>query len=455
MVFIHVVNILAEIDTPLTATLSSGIDVCLTCKFFVETLYGQLQNNKTEEELKHLIKNACSVLPAGYADRTISLCQSIPAWSLSEQNPCLSGSTYWCRDYSTAKMCNAVKYCSSIGWKTYPSSNQNKLFKSQCELMKLTEICVNSELAKKCNRLNECYEQQVKNFLNLFSISTVSLNNDKINKSPCSVCVVMTTKWLLQWDLFGGPIINRSICSEYKTENELQQCYDVIEKAGVLLIHSRSDRNNVEQICARTINCASVKDGENEQLSETIDQSVNEDPDKLSSFALYDFDKIACSWGATYWCSSKETARKCNATNYCIATYWPEINTNGIDNDNKDNSIIESHATTTSLPKPIEKTKSDPCSWGAPYWCQSKEIAKKCGNAALVHCETKVWITLSDLTKSSHKITSKLDDRCARGSSFWCASFENAKLCGEHAEWHCINVVWSNIHKFKSNSINP
>lgn len=120
-------------------------------------------------------------------------------------------------------MCNAVNYCSSNGWKTYPPSNQNKLFKSQCELMKLTEICVNSELAKKCNRLNECYEQQVKNFLNLFSISTVSLNNDKINKSPCSVCVVMTTKWLLQWDLFGGPIINRSICSEYKTKNELQQ----------------------------------------------------------------------------------------------------------------------------------------------------------------------------------------------------------------------------------------
>ncbi|CAH8563299.1 unnamed protein product [Schistosoma haematobium] len=471
-----------------TATLSSGIDVCLTCKFFVETLYGQLQNNKTEEELKHLIKNACSVLPAGYADKcselidryfddvikliennytpeqicqTISLCQSIPAWSLSEQNPCLLGSTYWCRDYSTAKMCNAVNYCSSNGWKTYPPSNQNKLFKSQCELMKLTEICVNSELAKKCNRLNECYEQQVKNFLNLFSISTVSLNNDKINKSPCSVCVVMTTKWLLQWDLFGGPIINRSICAEYKTKNELQQCYDVVEKAGVLLIRSRSDRNNVEQICARTINCASVKDGENEQFSETIDQSVNENPDKLSPLALYDFDKIACLWGPTYWCSSKETARKCNATNYCTATYWPEINTNGIDIDSKDNNIIDSHATTTSLSTPIEKTKSEhllgikPCSWGPSYWCQSKEIAKICGNAALVHCETKVWITLSDSRKSSHKITSKLDNRCTHGPSFWCASFENAKLCGEHAEWHCMNVVWSNIHKFKSNSINP
>lgn len=203
-----------------------------------------------------------------------------------------------------------------------------------------------------------------------------------------------------------------------------------------------------------------MKDGENEQFSETIDQSVNENPDKLSPLALYDFDKIACLWGPTYWCSSKETARKCNATNYCTATYWPEINTNGIDIDNKDNNIIDSHATTTSLPTPIEKTKSEhllgikPCSWGPSYWCQSKEIAKECGNAALVHCETKVWITLSD-SKKSHKITSKLDNRCTHGPSFWCASFENAKLCGEHAEWHCMNVVWSNIHKFKSSSINP
>lgn len=204
-----------------------------------------------------------------------------------------------------------------------------------------------------------------------------------------------------------------------------------------------------------------MKDGKNEQFSETIDQSVNENPDKLSPLALYDFDKIACLWGPTYWCSSKETARKCNATNYCTATYWPEINTNGIDIDNKDNNIIDSHATTTSSPTPIEKTKSEhllgikPCSWGPSYWCQSKEIARKCGNAALVHCETKVWITLSDSKKSSHEITSKLDNRCTHGPSFWCASFENAKLCGEHAEWHCMNVVWSNIHKFKSNSINP
>ncbi|CAH8554279.1 unnamed protein product [Schistosoma bovis] len=317
-----------------TATLSSGIDVCLTCKFFVETLYGQLQNNKTEEELKHLIKNACSVLPAGYADR-----------------------------------------CSEL--------------------------------------IDRYFDDVIKLIEN--------------NYTPEQIC----------------------------------QCYDVVEKAGVLLIRSRSDRNNVEQICARTINCASVKDGENEQFSETIDQSVNENPDKLSPLALYDFDKIACLWGPTYWCSSKETARKCNATNYCTATYWPEINTNGIDIDNKDNNIIDSHATTTSLPTAIEKTKSEhllgikPCSWGPSYWCQSKEIAKICGNAALVHCETKVWITLSDSRKSSHKITSKLDNRCTHGPSFWCASFENAKLCGEHAEWHCMNVVWSNIHKFKSNSINP
>ncbi|KAK4471577.1 hypothetical protein MN116_004992 [Schistosoma mekongi] len=464
-----------------TATLSSGIDSCLTCKFFVETIYGQLQNNKTEDELKHLIRNACSILPSGYVDRCselidryfddviklieneytpeqicqmIALCQSIPMWSLSEQNPCLLGSTYWCRDYSTAKMCNAVNYCSSTGWTTYPPSNQNELFKSQCELMKLSEICVNSELAKKCNRLNECYQQQVKNFLNLFSISTMTRSDEKYKESPCLVCITMTTKWLLQWDIFGGPIINRSICDEYKTSEELQQCYHVVEKAGMLLTRSRNDRKNVEQICACTINCDPGKCGKDKQGGE-VDQSVNEDSDKFGTFALQDFDKVSCLWGPTYWCSSKDTARKCNATNYCTATYWPEINTNNIlDNDTENKDIVVDSYVTPSV-----KTKSEhllgikPCTWGPAYWCQSEQIAKTCGDKALLHCQSKVWIKIST-SKIPHQ-TSSNHVKCTRGPSFWCASFENAKLCGEDAERHCINVVWSNIHKSKYSEITP
>ncbi|CAH8497630.1 unnamed protein product [Schistosoma turkestanicum] len=472
----------------ITVASTSGIDGCSTCKFFVEIIYGQLQSNKTEDELRHLVKNACSILPGDFSDKcselidrylddiikmiennyppeqicqTISLCPTVPSWSLSEQNPCLLGSTYWCRDYSTAKMCNAVQYCNFNGWTTYPPSNQNKFFQSQCELMKLAEICVNSELAKKCNRINDCYQEQVKNFLNLFSISTLSLDNTN-DQSPCSVCVMMTTKWLLQWDLFGGPIINRSICSEYKTVNELQQCYNVVEKAGTLLINSRNDRQNVEQICARTINCAPlvVKSEQSSPVQTQSDdhQSMNANPDQLGH--QLDLDKIACLAGPTYWCSSKEIAKKCNAINYCTDLYTPEI-INPNDMDNNDKMVDNNHATTTTPSKTV-KTKSEhmlgknPCTWGPGYWCQSEQTAKLCGDSALEHCQTKVWL-VSSSSSTSQKLstikTTKIDDKCTRGPSFWCASFENAKLCGQHAEWHCINVVWSNIHK--SNMMKP
>ncbi|CAH8523731.1 unnamed protein product [Heterobilharzia americana] len=475
-------QILLALETP-KIELTSGIDACLTCKFFIETIYGQLQDNKTEDELKQLVKGACSFLPGSYADRCselvdryfddvlkliennytpeqichmISLCPRIPFWSLSEQNPCLLGAEYWCRDYSTAKMCNAVQYCSSTGWKTYPSSNQNKLFKSQCELMKLPEICVNSELAKKCNRVNECYQEQVKKFLNLFSISSLATSKDE-NKSPCSVCVIMTTRWLLQWDIFGGPIINRNICDAYKDE-ELEQCYQVIEKAGMLLIHSRKDRQHVEQICARTINCSPAGKEENGDKQLTYEKL-----DRAESFISDKFDKISCLSGPTYWCSSKDTAKKCNATNYCQATYWPEVNNNNnnINEDilktensqmNHDNNGNNVNTVVTPLPVPVAKSEKllgiKPCTWGPAYWCISEETAKKCGDAALMHCKTKIWINLPVTTTPPSGMYYS-HEKCTRGPTFWCASFENAKLCGEDAERHCINVVWSNIHKSK------
>ncbi|CAH8292590.1 unnamed protein product [Schistosoma turkestanicum] len=354
-------------------------------------------------------------------------------------------------------MCNAVQYCNFNGWTTYPPSNQNKFFQSQCELMKLAEICVNCELAKKCNRINDCYQEQVKNFLNLFSISTLSLDNTN-DQSPCSVCVMMTTKWLLQWDLFGGPIINRSICSEYKTVNELQQCYSVVEKAGTLLINSRNDRQNVEQICARTINCAPVmkSDTNNEQSPAQTQgddhQSMNANPDQLGQL---DFDKIACLAGPTYWCSSKEIAKKCNAINYCTDLYTPEIiNPNDMDNNNNNKMVDNNHATTTttSTPSKTVKTKSEQL-LGKIRVHGDQVIGvnqKRLLNYAVIQLWNIVKLKYGLFSSTSQKATtktSKIDDRCTRGPSFWCASFENAKLCGQHAEWHCINVVWSNIHK--------
>ncbi|CAH8850834.1 unnamed protein product [Trichobilharzia szidati] len=475
-----------ETTEPVKIESTVGIDACLTCKFFVETIYGQLQNNKTEDELRQLIKGACSILPSGFADRCselidryfddvlkliensytpeqichmISLCPALPFWSLSEQNPCLLGSEYWCRDYSTAKMCNAVHYCSSAGWKTYPSSNQNKMFKSQCELMKLPEICVNSELAKKCNRVNECYQEQVKKFLNLFSLSSLNIDN----KTPCSVCVTMTTRWLLQWDIFGGPIINRNICDVYK-DAELQQCYQVVEKAGMLLINSRKDRQRVEEICARTIHCSPVS---GEDIKDN--QLTYERLEQQEGFPAYEFERIACLGGPAYWCSSKDTAKKCNATNYCQATYWPDTHQNNNNNNvNEDVSKVESirNSNEDNTVIPGIKTNSEhllgikPCTWGPAYWCMSEKTAKECGDEALSHCKEKVWTTKSTATTTTvttlpHNKKYYGSEKCLRGPTFWCASFTNAKLCGDHAEKYCINYVWSNIHKTKVNVKKP
>ncbi|CAL8069811.1 unnamed protein product [Calicophoron daubneyi] len=409
---------------------------CDTCKMLVQLAYNMLLQNKTEEELKHILKDACHRIHI-YTEKcdewverylpqilqfleqqftpeqvckALGLCQITS--SSSNQNFCLNGPSYWCLNTQTAAACRATEFCLATSW------NQSMKIAPEnvCERLSLDEICTSLELTDKCGKEKECLARQMQHYLTM--ITTVG-EIDALSSGPtpsdvtanCSVCKHMINRWKLHRKLFGAPIADSDVCLTFVGDRERKQCKLVWERRYEIFERLVTDRSDAEEIC-KVMGLCQKESSKSSKL--------------LASRAIL----LACADGPSYWCSSRRAAENCGTVNFCNALGW----------FGESGTVVAQNAKPAMQGGATDIFGQNVCDWGPTYYCQSRERAQECGEAAVRHCETRVWSATDEPVKEEIKpqhVEPLGKNPCTWGPAYWCSSAENAKSCGPRAVEHC------------------
>ncbi|CAH8627213.1 unnamed protein product [Dicrocoelium dendriticum] len=388
---------------------------CEVCKFVIQAVKYQLQQNATEDRLDELVKRMCTELPQSYVNecmnlvdtylstviryieesmtaeevcQTLGLCPSINR--TTDPAICLRGPSLWFSSVPYAILCNAMRF-----WRSFTHLKQRSTVELEglCRSRNLDHICSSFEIEHMCNRTNECILHRANQYLQM--VSQHMQHNDMSHlqaRTPvvynCTICELLVDRMRLHNRLFRRTIVSKSFCLEFEDTDDRKQCGAVMERKRELYDALRYGTDK-QKLCKNMSLCKP-------KLNEA-------DKDKVSAFAL------ACASGPLFSCSSRRNAEMCGMTHLCNTLSWFS--------DEKWTGTSKRGDTV------LDKFGQNVCTWGAVYWCQSPENARRCGPGAVKHCETRVWL----------KSIESMANKCSRGPSYYCQSPETARSCGPHA----------------------
>jgi len=139
-------------------------------------------------------------------------------------------------------------------------------------------------------------------FIGLCSAKEVPVN---FGQEQCELCktVIMYINMLLKEQSTVHTIdeILEKVCNYLPGELQ-KECTSIIEQYGPIIIQKLDQLVNPQQICSTIGLCKT--DG------------------VLGHVQLLGADK--CTYGPSYWCKTKETAKECQATEHCTIHFWNE-----------------------------------------------------------------------------------------------------------------------------------
>jgi saposin len=408
-----------------------GDGTCDTCKVLVQITYNMLLQNKTEEELKEILKNACHRIHIPFTEKcdewvekylpdilqfleqkftpdkvckSIGLCQASP-----DRNICLRGPSYWCLNTETASLCHATEFCLASAWNKAIRTSSGNI----CTGLSMDEICMSLELADKCDKTGECWARKMQHYLKMV-LGDANVHVQSGTSFPlaanCTVCKLLVDRWKLHQKLFGAPIADDNICLIFSNESERKQCEFVWNRRNDVFERLFRDQKDSESLCKSMDLCQnSFPKSEKPEFSRAL--------------------LLACADGPSYWCSSRRAAENCGTVNYCNALGRFGGSTTSTSMDVKPN--VQDSVT--------DVLGQNVCDWGATYYCQSKERAQKCGEDAVRHCETHVWPKHEEAGEKIEAQTVEPlgKNPCTWGPAYWCSSEQNARSCGPRAVAEC------------------
>ncbi|KAF5399381.1 hypothetical protein PHET_06924 [Paragonimus heterotremus] len=410
------------LSRPLVVAVPLTSAYCDTCKFLVTVAEHQLTQNQTEAQIKSLASRLCQVLPSTYVEECNQLvdkytplvleyltesmqpdvvCQKIGLCSPGQGNIhssiCLRGPSYWCSSPEAAILCNAVDHCERFS-QTFQIEKEAQ---QRCETQDLEKICNSLELVAKCGKQTECLNRGMIHYLQMITghlTPKPQLADPTDDIFNCTICAQLVYQWKLQRKLFTRPIINNRTCLRYSNKADRDQCLLILANRYKILEQLATSTNTIEDMCKKLTLCQAKH-----------------------ATALI----LACADGPSYWCASRRNAELCGTVHFCKA--------------------LGSFGDASRDSKPVDTTLDifgvNVCAWGATYWCQSEENARKCN--ALQHCKTHVWRDQSPVSTSTPQPFGV--NPCTWGPAYWCADEKNAHACGPHAVKHCRRMSIINL----------
>lgn len=156
--------------------------------------------------------------------KLIHLCPDKQLWSLSEQNLCTQGPSYWCQSYTNAMKCDTVNYCHLSNWNSAYSNLGDLRSLDSVSMCNSDEsvICASYDLIKHCDRLYRCMEHIMYSNWTPCSIRS---------RSGCAICESILDRWNRTWNMFNIPPQTPLLCDE--------KCKGIGQKREVVFLQNR------------------------------------------------------------------------------------------------------------------------------------------------------------------------------------------------------------------------
>ncbi|KAL3318385.1 hypothetical protein Ciccas_002954 [Cichlidogyrus casuarinus] len=311
---------------------------------------------------------------------------------------CQEGPSVFCKSVVSAKNCgsSSYKHCYHTVWR-------NQITKSTPECRSKAWACSSEERAFECGRIMECF-------------SPPNPITSYLQQPECLSADTWCKDQQTQKRCFSQKYCAKKIVMP--TTNESKICL-----GGPL---SWCKNSNTAELCGKVEFCKDFNNDQTQRLSKQTDILLNP--------ILGSQD---CSQGPSYWCQNVKIAEQCKMKAWCIA----KGHLKDVSSTFTPGWVQEQNGQTVE--KPIEKHPE--CFWGPQFWCKSFEVAKSCGEKALLFCLDSVWSESGTKTSTTQKPG---QDDCVNGPKYWCKDKETAALCD--AMVYCNQFVW-----YESDSIVP
>ncbi|XP_076318028.1 prosaposin isoform X4 [Tachypleus tridentatus] len=316
---------------PANVSFSSGLKVeskqlnsneveCEACKLFAEWLHTELEDQRSQDDIKKALEKMCTVLPSSVLER----CQKFVNKNIQSVITILS------LGLDPHVMCPLFDYC--------PGEDEVKK-KIECQTCHWTVQYihqllqnVNSEAEIKemveevCKMLpgamsNSCHHLVVEHGNDILGLLTVAADTDlvcsilntcpaaapepilvkNLNLDTCEVCqlVVDYADKMLENDDFEKDIVAlvEKICGVVPTTVSAE-CQSIIQTYGPYMLQMIGQLANSKEVCQAIDLC------------------------KATTGQVHVLGGKKCSFGPSYWCASDTHASACNAVSYCKQKVW-------------------------------------------------------------------------------------------------------------------------------------
>uniref|UniRef100_A0A224Z8B0 Saposin n=1 Tax=Rhipicephalus zambeziensis TaxID=60191 RepID=A0A224Z8B0_9ACAR len=392
-------------------------DVCDICKVVVKFVYDELQDNKTEEEVKKLLDKVCSVLPESlkqtctdtvntYYDQLVQLIIQgfTPEEVCAELSLCTSASKKKPVATRPAKVANDEEctYCTTIVQYVYDALQDEKTEEEIKEA--LDEVCnlFHGDRRQKCvNMVNTYFEIIVSLILQDFTpqqiCETIGLCPSSTGRNiECTFC--QYALHFIQNELVENDTEARveavldKLCS--KLPNDLaKECMAFVEEYGPAVMVLLAQEIDPSIVCVAIKVCP--KDGLQKQSDVKLQLNECATCKAATSYVeqiLKDTkndQEVAKQLANACDRAPKALQSQCKAL---IKTYGPALlRTIAQVGSGEEACKKLDICSNDAAPHKHRQLKlgSNPCTRGPAHWCHSKENAAAC--KATPFCEKKVW----------------------------------------------------------------